>query len=538
MLKFLNNSIKESVITKLEWTLIIIVAIVPVFFTLPYRDNIYLSWEGAYRLYLGQVPFRDFGLPMGYGYWIIPALFFKIFGPYLHSLIKAQVLINIVSGLAFRSVLKSLHVEPGTRLLSVFLYVISFSFLNFWPWYNHTVIVYEFIGIAFLLASFQKEQWKSYLYVFISTFFLFLSFFTKQDGGAFAVMSGLLLVGYYSFLHKDIRIILSFCISLGLVTLIFILPLLPHDFSYWFNYGQPPHNSRVNLADISHEVFGASEFLKLYVLLVAVVSFNKLKSLKKFLSNEKQTLFFLTTSLILFQAFILQVTSYIPREANIYFHSFAFAYIISNLPFKIDFTKLKYIGISAILIFFWWSGAYWKYTNRMLKAVLPVQEVDNTNKVGIKSFTINRDTTAIDISKWIPGQWKEFRKIKMPKSAIESITKLQNHALFNTERKPKVLNMSEYTPLASLLGYELETNQPLWYHLNVAMFERELLFFEEKINKGYYDIVLFEVIPDLNNFYPFKIREVLQEKYQLIDQFQAPRDKKYELVEVYLKRGT
>src|SRR6476619_400670 len=99
-------------------------------------------------------------MPMGYMFWVIPAIFFKIFGAEMITLVKAQVLINILSGFAFRSILKSLFVPPGVRLLSVIVYVISFSFFNFWPWYNHTVIVYEMIGLAFLLRYLSRDEKK------------------------------------------------------------------------------------------------------------------------------------------------------------------------------------------------------------------------------------------------------------------------------------------------------------------------------------------------------------------------------------------
>ncbi len=70
-----------------EIAVIVLLAVFPAFGTFPYRINIFLSYEGAYRMYLGQFPFRDFGLPMGYMYWVIPAVFFKIFGPYMMSLV-------------------------------------------------------------------------------------------------------------------------------------------------------------------------------------------------------------------------------------------------------------------------------------------------------------------------------------------------------------------------------------------------------------------------------------------------------------------
>src|SRR6187549_331806 len=75
-----NSSRRYRLFAAFEIAFIILLAIVPLFSTFPYRVNIFLSWEGAYRLSEGEVPYRDFGMPMGYMYWVIPALFFKIFG--------------------------------------------------------------------------------------------------------------------------------------------------------------------------------------------------------------------------------------------------------------------------------------------------------------------------------------------------------------------------------------------------------------------------------------------------------------------------
>src|ERR1700743_1744361 len=93
--------------------IIIVLASIPVFLRLPYRVNIFLSWEGAYRISTGQLPFRDFGTPLGGVYWVIPAGFFKLFGHGMTTLIKAQVLLNILSGVSFLSILKSLQVSRG-----------------------------------------------------------------------------------------------------------------------------------------------------------------------------------------------------------------------------------------------------------------------------------------------------------------------------------------------------------------------------------------------------------------------------------------
>src|SRR6476619_1228683 len=137
-------------------------------------------------------------MPMGYMFWVIPAIFFKIFGTQMITLVKAQVFINILSGLAFRSILRSLSVQPGVRLLSVLLYCISYSFFNFWPWYNHTVIVYELIGLSFLLRYIAADE-RKWIWLSLSALFSFFSFFTKQDGGALAILLCVALLVYDGF---------------------------------------------------------------------------------------------------------------------------------------------------------------------------------------------------------------------------------------------------------------------------------------------------------------------------------------------------
>ena len=108
---------------------LLLLACVPLFATFPYRLNIFLSWEGAYRLYKGQLPYRDFGMPVGYMYWVIPAIFFKIFGPQMITLVKAQVFINILAGLSFRSICKSCSIASDNSVC-VRLIILSFVFLS------------------------------------------------------------------------------------------------------------------------------------------------------------------------------------------------------------------------------------------------------------------------------------------------------------------------------------------------------------------------------------------------------------------------
>ena len=246
----------------IEFGLILLFAMVPLFSSFPYRVNIFLSWEGAYRLYDGQIPFKDYGIPMGFGYWVIPAIFFKVFGPYMASLIKAQVLINVLSGLAFRSILKSFKVQHGLRLASILLFIISYSFFNFWPWYNHSVIVFELIGLSFILKFIFRisNSWKTWSTLVFGTFFLFLSFFTKQDGGGLAFLIAFFIIIYHAIVDRKYLDIALFVGAYAIWACAFILPFIPYEFSYWFNLGQEPHNSRVELWDFVNTTLGASKW--------------------------------------------------------------------------------------------------------------------------------------------------------------------------------------------------------------------------------------------------------------------------------------
>src|SRR5688572_22047954 len=152
----LMNQLKR-ILSITEVLIIVVIALIPLFPNLPYRLNSYLSWEGAYRMANGQVPFKDFGMPLGYMYWVIPAFFFKVFGAQMITLIKAQVLINIIGGLCFRWMLKSLNVPAAISLVGILVFCLTYSLPNYWPWYNNTVIFYEFVALAFLLHFLTRK---------------------------------------------------------------------------------------------------------------------------------------------------------------------------------------------------------------------------------------------------------------------------------------------------------------------------------------------------------------------------------------------
>jgi hypothetical protein len=534
---------RDGIFSILEIGIIVALACVPLFISFPYRVNIFLSWEGAYRISQGQLPYRDFGMPLGYMYWAIPAIFFKLFGPALITLVKAQVFINIVSGLAFRSIFRSIGIQPGIRLMAVILYCVSYSFFNFWPWYNHTVIVYEMVALAFLMRYMFSAQGKwSWILLSLSALFVFFSFFTKQDGGGLALLLCLALLTYHCFREKRWKPLLIFVGSFLIAAFAVIAPLTRYNFGYWFNHGQPPHTSRFSVFDIIDEFFMSSQWIKFYLFLVVVLAFAAFRSWRDILADQRKSVLLLLTLGILAEAAILQVTSYTPPDNNIFFHSFAFAFILVFLAdlLKLDFSRTKPLLVAMLGLGLWWSGVFWKYVQRVAGQILPSGSQVSTgeNMVNRKTYMIHHDTTEIPMNEWVFSGLRSFDKIYMPKPTADGIHRVLNMDLVKQNKNLKVLNMTELTPLAVEMPYQTETGPgvPLWHHLGVGMFNRQAEEYEQRIRNKHYDLVLFEYIPTLNNFYPFRVRDSLVVHYQKVDSFFAPRrgDTKG-VIEVYVR---
>ena len=539
---------QKKILNAFEVLIIVAFASFPLLLSFPFRVNIFLSWEGAYRLTEGQLPFRDFGIPLGGMYWVVPAIFFKIFGAQLITLVKAQVFINIVSGLVFRHILISLSVTPVVRTASVLLYTITFSFFNFWPWYNHTAIVYGLIAIAFVLQFIFSENKKTkWLWVSLSFLFTFFSFFTKQDAGGLIFLICMFLLLYNSWYEKHWLGIGVYLSGTALVTVIAVLFFSQYNFSYWFNYGQAPHNSRVSGADIINELFSESQWIKFYFFLILLLAFAQVKNVNAFFSNKKETVFLLLTLGILCVAVIFQITSYTPANSNIFFHSFAFAYI---LHYMLKYLQIK-VNRPAVLIgllggvILWWSQLYWNYVQRVL--IKPGNEkgivfsATGENVVGLHNARLGggkKSTAIIPQGEWVSAKQSILKKIKLPEPTVQGIQRLLALNEIKTNNDIRVLNMSELTFLAAVMPYSLERNPelPLWYHLGVGMFNREASLFERRIQESYYNIVLFEYMPGLNNFYPFRVRDSLRLYYQQIDSFPAPRSTEPGTIEVYVKK--
>ncbi|MGM0581502.1 MAG: hypothetical protein ACQETL_12520 [Bacteroidota bacterium] len=519
----------------MEWFLIIATPFIPLLFTFPYRINLFLAWEGAYRMSLGEIPYRDFGTPVGYVFWILPAIFFKILGPYVITLLKVQVFINILSNYLFSRIFKQLKLDVGARIVALFIFVLSYSLFNFWPWYNHFVFVLEMASLLFALKVVgATENNKLILYSILSAAFAALTFMTKQDTGGFALLFSGIIILFISIKKKQFLSILTFAASYVFWMLLLIVPFLWYDFEYWFNYGQAPHYSRLTLFDLFDEFLGASKWIKFYLVVLVTILVYKINKDWRAIFDVQIVVPLFIGLFILLQASVIQVTSYTPLDGNIYYHSIIAGVILLQFDNKMVFHKLWSLFLVICLVGLWWSNVFWVRNIRpKVKSYFQTSEEDVISK---NTYVLENDTSKMKRSNWVVPDLESFKGVKIPEETavgIRKVLKLSNALELKSELK--VLNMSELTQLAFELPYETEkgTHHPLWYHQGVAFFDREVQHFCEKIESKEYDLIFFQDIPDLNNFYPYEVKECIVRNYEFKFQFLAPRIPEESYIEVY-----
>ena len=518
-----QKSLTERQFAVLEIAVALVFCCVPLLFNNPYRINIFLSWEGAYRMSIGQMPFRDFSLPMGYGYWVIPAIFFKIFGPYFQTLILSQVFVNLISVLAFRSILKLLNVQPVIIFFSVIVFCFSYVSFNFWPWYNHVVVVFEMVAICFLLMAILKSTgWKVWLNLAFSAFFVFFSIFTKQDVGGLCFLICYGIITYDAWLQRSMKKWLAFTGFVVLFAAIFVIPVWQYDFSYWFNYGQLPHKSRLVLMDFLNEILGWAYWEKFFLFVIVLFVLDKARAGRQFFENRQEIFFAFICMAMIFQAFIIPVTSPVPERNEVFFYAFGFAYCFNSLPLGINLNRVPYLAVCLIFIVFWWTGIYWRNVQRVISK---------------KPVSVEKNESEAKHKYRLAKEYKTMEKLFLAESTLDGIKKIKELDIVKNKKDLKVLNMSELTSLAYEIPFTPLTDQPMWFHQTVSIFDKEVNWFCDKVAKHEYDLVIFESVSpkEVINFYPEDVHKCLDEYYKFEFSFLAPRTPEESFIYVYTK---
>ena len=536
------NLLKKPDFLQIGYVALYLFCLLPLFIELPFRPNLYLTWEGSYRISNGEIPFRDFGMPFGVGFWILPSLLFALFGPYFKVLVLAQVIINILSLVVVKNILKELKLNAHYAFLLVVIFYSTMCLPNYWPWYNHVAVIYQLASVLFLLKMLNTDTRKAVvLHGALSTFFISLSFFTKQDIGALGLLINLVLVLVHSFINRNWKYTVVYGGGVLAFFLLNILPFVSYEFGYWFNHGQAPHSSRLRISDIFNELITGSEWIKFYLLVIVIILIRKGFFVSEYIAEQKNIVLALLALGILAQATIIQFTSFNPPNGNIYFHIFALAFILLNVDLNIAIQKTRiFIPILALTLL-WWSFNYHKYTEKVMDKILPSsgpkERLPNTKY----TWQVSTDTMVVKPFNMTSTDIKVLKGVTIPRETWEGIQQLKALDVVRERGSElKVLNMSELTFLAHELPYPTlkGSDQPLWYHLHVNFFEREIEKFCREISENKFDLVLFQDVYYSDNYFPYAVKDCVlaNSGYEQVTTIRGPKGFPGNYIHVYVKK--
>ncbi len=238
-------------------------------------------FEGGYRVFLGQIPYQDFYTPLGPVIFEMQAFFMYIFGPNVFSLIMHSFFLTIILLPIFYYFLRKEFNRLVSFTFSIFFYL-SFLGLTFHPLYNYTSYFFLFLNFFLLLYHIKKESLPSYVYL-LSAVLGTLDFYTKQDTGGLHL---LFLFIYFSFhYYKDWKKILFFYLIPAFILMFgtfFGLSKLD-GFTYWYNYGQPPHSTNFSkfLDQTKLIMIVSSWHFYVSLLFIFLILFKKIDAYKK-----------------------------------------------------------------------------------------------------------------------------------------------------------------------------------------------------------------------------------------------------------------
>ena len=491
--------------------LLICYALVNLFFFqrhfLLFRDYSIL-WEGAYRVSLGQMPYTDFGTPVGPVSFLIPALFFKLLSPSWFVMQLSQLFENaLLLGLAF-TLLKRLqftrvNINKAITCFS-FLYLIFLSH----PWYNSGAFLCFLASMVLVLGA-------GYWSVLAAGLIAGLCFLAKQDYGVMNLFLGSLVLvltqsdqsGSYKKLDfsfnvlKDLKRIGAISAALILFAIAFVLPIAglillvdSSQFFYWFNYGQPPHEIRkVHIWDFANH---GNLFLP------ACIAF--------YFAYRTLRIDLLLAGIFFLCSFVVSSTSGLDYTGFFYF---LFLPLLLQTVLDRQLIKKKWLSILLLVATLSCLAFPSKYLFRLVQTTV----LAKAEPYSFRHVYITRPVQAF------PNTMPAFKNVMGSSDSLVMINELQQIfkepiAASKGQRgtELKVLNISELTPLYAELGSRPPLHYPLWYHTDVALFPREIQIIDRDIDDGEFDVVILQNAHGRANFEEFLTRLQSNPQYQTL----------------------
>ncbi len=455
-----------------------------VFIAFEIRDFVYfrdysITFEGAYRLFLGQVPYRDFGAPVGPASFVIPALFFKLFEPNWTFFLLSQQFQNACLLVLVYALLGRIGTRALIKRIALLAFSVFYLLLLTHPWYNST-------GALLLLAGVLCALGSSSVSVVAAGLLAGVAVLTKQDFGLLTLLIAGFFVAVVSLgsdrekilpgpdcLRDRARLLalainlMLFAISAMAVVALFILATDAEQFKYWFNYGQSPHEARsISLRDLLGNSFGTLGWVT------------------ALLALARNNFRLLVASIFITAASVSRTTSGL---------GFTHYYFVAFMPVIIDECLRLKIRFKVLLL----VVVVYASSRTMIRPVNDVYHVfESVALHQPEHFFFDYRKLSRPMADF-PAELQAFSPhTQAPQQTSDAILGLKRIAAEKRAAAPgtklKLLNLTELTPIYAELGAEPPMGLPLWFHTKVSLFPRQIEQLNETLAGQAFDIILLQ----------------------------------------------
>ena len=451
----------EKLLIILILLLFILTQISSFFNVIGWHHDYAITFNGAYRISIGQIPFIDFQSVAPPITFLLTAINFFLFGVSDKQFLLSQIFQNLIFFLIAYKILSKFSSNKLIIFISLYLFTIKYIINLDLPWYNSTAALFLHLSIFFLI----KENNLNYL---ISGFFAALTIYSKQDQGLLLIFFVIFFIIYFEILNK-----LKFNLLFNKLFL-FLLPVITLSLLF-YSINPSEFINTMNLYKLAtsrlgvHESGGQLRFLPNYQISIILFIFIHLLCFKN--NQEFFIILFLLSS-----SLITSITSG-QTLTSLYWYLWPF-YLIYKLHKKYNFKFKSNINLLIVL----------KLILILLITRSIIFSIPESPKIFIKKIIRypisekNYNFTNLNSLKNISFKNKDMTKF-MEDTVI--YINLKNSRYSNK----KILNLT-LLPINSEINIEPFKNIPLWFHPGVSIFKKEILQINNLIKKQICDFLI------------------------------------------------